>query len=379
MICFGGSRQHNTSPMMFWIVIALMAASAVALLALPVMRHRPGPPRAAFDQVVFRDQLAELERDLRQGLIESGEAEAARNEVARRLVRSAAAGPGGGPAAGAASGRIVLAAALMVPVVAVPVYLAAGRPDLPDVPRAERLANAAANQDLPALIVEVEAHLATSPDDLQGWQVLAPAYKRSGRWQDAARAYGNIVRLAPDPSADLLADHGEMLVFAAQGSVSAEAAGIFARVLKADAKNPRGRFFSALALKQNGRIEEAERAFRAFLADSPPDAGWRPMVEAELRDLAAKPPAPTEEQLAAGAAMPGDDRQAMIRSMVDGLEARLAEDSSDLDGWLRLIRARSVLNGADRAREALEKARSAFRDRADAQAALDGLARDLGL
>ncbi|MCB2133166.1 MAG: c-type cytochrome biogenesis protein CcmI, partial [Rhodobacteraceae bacterium] len=51
----------------------------------------------------------------------------------------------------------------------------------------------------------------------------------------------------------------------------------------------------------------------------------------------------TAADIAAAQEMSADDRQAMIRGMVDGLAQRLAEDPDDLEGWHRLIRARVVL------------------------------------
>ncbi len=84
---------------------------------------------------IFRDQLAELDRDLERGLIGAAEAEAARNEISRRMLQAAE-----GTQAirqPANSRRLVhVLSALLVPAVAVPLYLREGSPQLPDVPRA---------------------------------------------------------------------------------------------------------------------------------------------------------------------------------------------------------------------------------------------------
>ena len=232
--------------------------------------------------------------------------------------------------------------------------------------------------DFPALIAKVEDHLADSPDDLQGWQVIAPAYKRSERWSDAADAYANILRLS-SPTAETLSDYAEMLVFAGQGMVPPEARDTFHKAMLLDPKSPRPRFFLALAAKQDGNLEAAKAGFESLLADAGPDAPYRPMVEAELKDITTRPPALTAEQQAVGANMSGEDQQAMIRTMVNGLEAKLKADGNNLDGWLRLIRARTVLQEEDKARAALAAAHAQFKDQPDASAALDGLAKELNL
>ncbi len=203
---------------MIWLIFAGMTAAVVAALLVPFMRKSAGAqsPDSDFDRTVYRDQLQELDRDAARGLIGETEAQAARNEISRRLLQVAK------PEAPAAGNRYALLAVLLVPLIALPVYAKYGSPRLPDVPLQERLKGAIANQDFEALVATVEAHLAQAPNDVEGWKVLAPAYKREQRWNDAAEAYANVLRLAP-PTADAIADYGEMLVFANEGMVTDEA------------------------------------------------------------------------------------------------------------------------------------------------------------
>jgi len=87
-----------------------------------------------------------------------------------------------------------------------------------------------------------------------------------------------------------------------------------------------------------------------------------PGVAAEVRDIAGQlgveiaAPGPSAADVAAAQDMAPDDRSAMIRGMVDGLAARLEDEPGDLDGWLRLGRAYSVLGEADKAAEAYGRA-----------------------
>ena len=366
---------------MIWIVLAAMTAAVIAVLAVPAVRNRSqaqAADRNAYDRAVFRDQLAELDRDAARGVIGAAEAEAARNEISRRLIAVAEASPDQGRAKSGMAPFMALAACLLIPAIALPLYLKAGSPGLPDVPLARRMAAAETNSDIDALIVKVEKHLADHPDDAEGWKVLAPAYRRGGRWADAAEAYRNIVRLSP-PNAESLADYGEALVMEAQGMVSADAHDLFTKALALDAKLPKARFFDALALKQEGKTEEAKAAFQSFLDESAPDAPWRKMLTAELNDLNGRPPALDSKTMADAANMNAGDRQAMIRSMVDGLEQKLAANPDDLDGWLRLIRARAVLGDADKAKAAYEKALAQFSGNGDALAQIASLAREMNI
>ncbi len=121
--------------MMIWLIFAGMTAAVVAALLVPFMRKSAGAesPDSDFDRAIYRDQLPELDRDAARGLIGEAEAEAARNEISRRLLQVAK------PEAPAAGNRYALLAVLLVPLIALPVYAKYGSPLLPDVPLQERI------------------------------------------------------------------------------------------------------------------------------------------------------------------------------------------------------------------------------------------------
>jgi cytochrome c-type biogenesis protein CcmH len=363
--------------MLNFVIFALLAAAVMLAVCWPVLKGRAvGPARAQYDEAVFRDQLAELERDKARGLIGPVEAEAARNEIARRLLsagraEAATANPGAGKWA-------ILAAAGFIPVLSLALYLALGAPGRPDMPLKARLDNAVANNDLAALMAKAEAHLAENPDDLQGWEVLAPLYRGTERYADAAKAYGHILRLK-GPDAGVFADYGEMLVLANAGLVPKEATQAFAEALKRDASSPKARFYAGLALKQDGRTADALALWQALLAETKPSDSWRQVLEQQIASVKPGAPALSDEQVAATENMNQEDREKMIRGMVDGLEERLKSMPADLEGWQRLIRARAVLGEMDKARQAYATAKEQFKADAQAIATLAQSAKQLGL
>jgi cytochrome c-type biogenesis protein CcmH len=359
----------NSYGMTIWFIFALMTALALAAMLAPLLKSRaPEADRAAFDRAIFKDQLAELERDAARGIIGKAEAEAARNEISRRII-AAAPEPKLKPIR-APYGAFF--AALAVPAIAVPLYLKAGSPGMGDVPQAERLAKAEDAGDMAAMVYKVEKAVAENPDDAKGWEILARVYTNLERFGDAANAYANLVRLGP-PSAQLLADYGEALSFARGGSVSAEALKVFEEAAKFDPKLPKTRFFLAMAMKQAGKAPEARAAFEALLADAPADATWRRAVEAQIDK------GPSAANVAAAQEMAPDDRMAMVRSMVEGLEEKLKADGSDQEGWARLIRSRTVLGEMDKARAAYAAAQAALKGRPEALTQLAAIAKELGV
>jgi cytochrome c-type biogenesis protein CcmH len=69
----------------------------------------------------------------------------------------------------------------------------------------------------------------------------------------------------------------------------------------------------------------------------------------------------------------------MIKGMVSRLAERLAQDGSDVDGWLRLMRAYMVLGETDKATAATADARKALGADADKLRRINELAAQLGI
>ncbi len=391
--------------MLLWISFAVLTALVLMALLSPLRsRAQSGDAkRASFDLAVYRDQLSELERDQKAGLIPDTEADAARNEVSRRILAAQADLASEAKVARPVPAWLTIATGVAVPLIALGGYLQIGRPDLPAQPLQARIDGAVANQDMAAMVRQVEQHLEQKPNDARGWMVLAPAYKRIGRYTDAANAYRKALAIS-GPDADLMTDMGESLVLANNGLVSNEAQKIFEAVRLTSPGHMKARFYVALAHRQEGRTADAIAGWNAMLAESAPDAPWRAAVEQQISSAGGQmpeapamasgqmPEAPalaggqmpkgpvlTEEQIQEGQQMAPTDRTAMIRSMVEGLDERLTEDGADIDAWLRLIRARMVLGEKDKAADALNRASEALKDNQQAVARLEETRKALGL
>jgi cytochrome c-type biogenesis protein CcmH len=361
--------------MTIWVIFLVLTAAAVAAVLWPLAQRAAPLAAPAIDADFYRAQLDEIARDAARGLIAPDEAEAARAEAARRLLRAAGdAAPQIAQDEPALRRRRAASAIAIstIPLVAVMLYGALGRPALPDRPLAGRIAADPQQMDMAEAISRVENHLATHPDDARGWAVLAPVYLRAGRGADAARAFENIIRIEGE-SPVRLADYGEALAMAAGGIVEAPARAAFQKALAGDPNLPKARFFMALAKEQDGDKAGALDELERLVADGPADAPWKPAVAqriAELRGLSigtASQPADVSTQIPAG-------QRDMIEGMVAGLASRLDAQGGTLDEWTRLIRSYAVLGHRDEARAALAKAKAALPADADK---LDTLAREL--
>jgi len=391
-------QQPIFDRMTLWLVLALMTAAAIFAVLWPLSR-RAGTLRSGSDVAVYRDQLDEIGRDRAAGLIEDKEAAAAQVEVSRRLIAAAdmqAAEPVGAPAVTTTFARraVALAALVMLPLGAAGLYLALGSPALPDHPLAPRLAAARGNQTADSLIAQVERHLEQHPEEGRGWEVIAPVYLRLGRFEDAVKARRNALRLNGE-TAERKAALGEALVFEANGVVTAEAKAEFEQAVAGDGSNVQARYFLGLAAEQDGNRGQAAEIWRALVASAAPDAPWldfvrralarvdggaMPPVAAGGASAAAKaPPGPTEDQVAASSGLDAEQRNTMIRGMVERLSERLQRDGSDVEGWLRLVRSYMVLGESDKARAAVADARRALAGDPSKLQRLDDLLKGLGI
>jgi len=365
--------------MALWFVFALMTAAAIFAVLWPL--GRAGRPQSGGSEMaVYKDQLAEVDRDVAAGLIGSTEAEAARVEISRRLL-AAAGDQRDRPAASNIKWRRSTAVMALVglPILAVTFYLSLGSPRLGDFSQAQRSRTPDAARPLDALVAQVEAHLAKNPADGRGWSVLAPVLARLGRYDEAVRAYRNSIAYNGD-SAERRADLGETITAAAGGVVTVEAKAEFERAVALNPDEAKASYFLGLAAEQDGRASDAASIWRAMLAKAPPDAPWRPLVQAALaRAGGSAVPRLPDEAVAAAKDMNETDRNAMIRGMVERLAGRLKQNGDDVDGWLRLVRAYMVLGDRDKARSALADARRAVAHDAERLRQLNEGLKGLGL
>ncbi len=373
--------------MLFWVIAAVLTLGASLAVLLPLA----GGPKTSsdgpsHDLEVYRDQLSELDRDVERGLIQPAQADQARAEIARRILRldPAAEKATSGKSSGF-SRLLATAAVLAVPLVSWGFYAGLGSPDLPSQPLAQRLTKNPADSTVDELVAQAEAHLAANPSDGRGWDVLAPIYLRMQRFPDAVTAYRNAIRLDGE-SAARQAGLGEAIASEAGGIVSSDAQAAFDAALKLDPANVKARFYLALAMAQEGRNDEAAAGWQALLAMLPQDSPWREAVEAAL-SRAGKPGAnpdetaggPSRDQIEAASSMSAEDRGAMIETMVAGLDEKLRQNPRDWEGWSKLVRSYVVLGKADQARDALKRGVAAFGADTDEARRLAAFAASLGL
>ena len=353
---------------MIWILAVIMAVVVGGSLLWPLKATvSPRAGRGAKAMAIYEDQLTELDRDAERGLITQDEMRAAQVEIKRRMLGVEDMSEAGISVAGKPA---ILLAALFVPLAGFGLYTLVGAPYVPSVPFAEREAEQDDAVQLNRLITELVNRLESDPDggETRGWQLLATTYMNQGRTADAVEVYARLVE-RPDATTATFSQYAEALITAERGVVTPLASRVIARAAELDPTNPAATYYRALERDQAGESAVARELLLARIAQEGQPAPWMStflqtanqmgeglgLAPVGLPDFP-ETRGPSQEDIEAASEMSGEERQAFIRSMVDGLEARLQDEPENLDGWLQLARSLTVLGEEDRALSAFQNA-----------------------
>ena len=352
---------------------------------------------ASKDLALYKDQLREVDSDLARGVLSETESESARLEISRRILaadKRAQMETLANPAPSIINKLLAAFVILTVLTGSLGIYANLGEPNLPDRPlvarlaaaqeaRAQRLSQEDAEVQVPdekinipedylKLVKRLREAIKKRPNDEQGLRLLALHEFRIGKYRAARKAHTRIMKVVGDKvTAKDYIDFAEVMIFATNGYVSPEAEITLSQALKLKPNDGRTRYYSGLAMAQNGRADVAYRLWEGLLKEGPQDAAWIPLIKSQIDDVARlaginmsnQPlPGPTTDQINAASEMTKESRKKMIRGMVAGLGERLATNGGTMNEWARLIRALGVLGETARASEIWNEAKDVFSD-----------------
>lgn len=358
---------------MLWIFVIGLALVSIGVLWVGMRRGQ----KVAGDAVApdaarafFRTQLEGIDRDVEGGRMSPEEADAARAELAREVIRhekeTAAVRPG-------RSGRLVLMGTLpVVAAASIGLYALIGRADLPAQPLSERETFAPDAQiSIEDAVARVEAQMVETPNDVRGWLVLAPIYMEQQRFDEAVAAWRRVLELE-EPTPDRQTSLAEALAMANGGEPTEEATALLFEAAEADPTHVRSRFYLAGQMTQAEDYEEAVAMWQELLAIGTGEEAWIPTARQGLVAAQAGLQGTT-----LGDSEPDATMDVMIRGMVDGMAARLYQDGGSADEWMQLVRSRQQLDGDAAALEDVERGLAALEGQD--RLALQTYAQDLGL
>ena len=252
----------------FAIYAALVVLAALVLL-LPVLWFGKRNKATATDRketnlAIFRDQLADLEREQQEDIISREEFEQAHTELKRRLLEEVESGNDDQADTTRATSRpTAIALILLLPLAALLGYLLLGNPQALDpantAPQKQMTAD-----DINAMVARLAARMETNPDDMNGWVMLGRSYKMLGRYDDAVAAYGKAETLI-DQDPELLAGYAETLAMASGKGLTGKAKAQIDKALKLDPKHAHTLFLAGAAAMEAGDAKNAIAYWEALL------------------------------------------------------------------------------------------------------------------
>lgn len=239
----------------FWLICALLLVVAVLFLVLPLWRSGTKNTtvlRDAANLDIFRDQMAEMDSDLRNGLLTAELYEQGKRELQARLLDEVK-GEDAPISVRNPHKVTALALALLLPAIALGMYWKLGNREAlqPSVaPQAE-----ARNMPVlpsPAVLKELQDKVTKNPTDTEALATLARGYAEAEQYAEAVRSYEKLTQLAPN-NATWLADYADASAMANGESLKGKPSEILKQALKVEPNN-----YKALALSGSAAMERGE-------------------------------------------------------------------------------------------------------------------------
>lgn len=254
----------------FLIAAAVLVAASLLLLLPPLLRRQDvhaEASRKSINAAIYRDQLAELDRDFEGGSLSREDFEQARRELQRRLLEDAnAADETAAPRRTARRSAMLIG--ILLPLAAALLYFNLGSlPGLSPEAAQPRITE----REIDDMVARLAARLESNPDDPRGWSMLARSYKALGRYEEAVAAYGKTGALL-DQDAQLLSDYAEALAIASGGSLKGKPTELLNRAIKLDPANPQVLVLAGTAAYEREDFGTAIQHWEALLKQLPADS-----------------------------------------------------------------------------------------------------------
>ena len=288
---------------LFWVICAALIMIALAFVLPPLLQRSEEKDLAIEDErkaaniAVYRDQLSELEADVRNGIVSEDQYAQDREEIERRLLEDIATTSTKKTAAPPVSARnTAYLLGIGLPLVAIIFYLNIGSPKVIDAPpvTASQAGPAAApggrsQEQIQANVEKLAERLKSNPSDVQGWTMLARSYTSMEKFGEAAGAYAKATELKPD-DADLWTEYAFATAMAQGRSLEGKPMELIQQALKVEPENAKALQLAGSAAFQARDYNKAIEYWNRVLKQVPPDSeAGRLIVQRieEARTLAA--------------------------------------------------------------------------------------------
>jgi cytochrome c-type biogenesis protein CcmH len=273
----------------FWLICAVLIVIALAFILPPLLQREEKTDDSEIKEAnvaVYRDQLRELETDLRNGIIGREQYEQDRDELERRLledVTPAERSQTRNSKASLSSRNLAYTLAIALPVMAIVFYLKVGNQNARSAPAdsaptestaAAPFANQSGEmspQQIQANVAALAKRLEQNPNDAQGWTMLARSYSEMQNFKEAAAAFEKATALMPN-DAQLWADYAFALAMARGKQMEGKPLELVNKALQLDPQNQEALMLAGSAAFESGNYNQAIDYWQKLLKVAPPNS-----------------------------------------------------------------------------------------------------------
>lgn len=290
---------------LFWVICIAMLSIALLYVLPPALqaaatKATEETARRNANIAIYRDQLSELEDDLRNGIISQEQYAQDRDDIERRLLEDTTTEKASSKpvkiSADARKHAYMLGIGLAL--VAVIFYLRVGTPaavtgeatpTIANTPSAPPMASGGqrSQEQIEASVAALAKRLQSDPSDVQGWSMLARSYTEMGRWGEAAGAYAKLTELTPN-DADLWAEYAFAVAMASGRKLEGKPMELIDHALKIDPNNPRALGLAANAAYDKKDYQKAIDYWQRIMKQMPADAEITKTLQSRIDEAKAK-------------------------------------------------------------------------------------------
>lgn len=197
----------------FWATATIFIMVALLFVIPVLLRNKKNKSqeqveRQAANIAIYRDQIAELDRDLRDDTLSKEQYESSKQELQKRMLQDVSENTDAASVIPNSQHGVVasIIVALTIPLAAIYLYMVIG--DTRGLLPQSQLANAAqfeqngdeggtpsGHSEINSMVDSLAARLKENPEDVEGWVMLGRSYAIMERFADASAVYDKLIQL----------------------------------------------------------------------------------------------------------------------------------------------------------------------------------------
>ncbi|MDO8311437.1 MAG: c-type cytochrome biogenesis protein CcmI [Sideroxyarcus sp.] len=273
---------------LFWIICAALLIVAILFVALPLWRgtsKNNSVARDAANLEILRDQIAEMDVDLKNGLLTSELYEQGKRELQGRVLEEVGSERSAAPADAPRSPFkvLVIVLSVLLPLLSVGLYMKIGNPNA----FSDQIAyGGTSNMGAPltgASISALEKKVEANPADGESLVMLARGYLDTERYAESVQAFEKLTKLVAD-EAWVWADYADALAMAQGQTLRGKPTELINKALALDPNHAKGLALAGSAAMERGDFAAAIQHWEKLRIQLQPESEDAKMIDSGLAE-----------------------------------------------------------------------------------------------